>query len=348
MNLNVEDFFVDLGRVRSRKARLLADERRHDALEQDLGVDDGDAAEGRLGGVLPVVVADDEHLDRGARDGHFKQSTRLLLVRVVGVDEQRVEVDVDGVDARVDQRDDGVVVRNVGVVVDVGLVRDVHVEGRLVGDEVVGDVGLLLLVLEEQAARVGHGGLEALNVLNAAVQGVVRRLDHDDLARAALAGALFVLGRDLDLAESKCVDLGQAVGKGLLHFFQALLIHPVVERVAGHEVRGDVVAARSLFHVVGDFFERVELDHRTILRRVVDLGQPGCAHSLLVLLVRSSAPSCCKRSDDGEAGGDLLVSAVGLAFERNGVVVDGKELGVLHVVDAGSVAWAGFGFEVEH
>jgi hypothetical protein len=29
-------------------------------------------------------------------------------------------------------------------------------------------------------------------------------------------------------------------------------------------------------------------------------------------------------------------------------VVDGKELGVLHVVDAGSVAWAGFGFEVEH
>ena len=68
----------------------------------------------------------------------------------------------------------------------------------------------------------------------------------------------------------------------------------------------------------------------------------------MVLLVRCGAPSCCKRADDGEASGDLLVPAVGFAVKGYGVVIDGQERGVLHVVDAGGVALARLGFEVEH
>ena len=63
MNLDVVDDLVHLGDVRGREAGLLSDAGGDDRLEKELGVDDGDAAEGGLGGIFPVVVVDDEHLE---------------------------------------------------------------------------------------------------------------------------------------------------------------------------------------------------------------------------------------------------------------------------------------------
>jgi len=348
MNLDIVDHIVDLRGVRGGEAGLLADAGGDDGLEQEVGVDDGDAAEGGLGGVLPVVVGDDEHLEGRRGDGHLEQRAGLVLVGAVGVGEQGAERDVDGLDAGVDDGDEAVVLGGVRVLVEEGLVRDVDVEGGLVGDEVVDDVGLVLLVLEQDGASVGHGGLEALDVLDAAVEGEGGGPDLDDLARGALIGAVLVLGGDLDLAEGEGLDADEAFGEGLADLVEALFIEPEVEGVAGHELEGDVVAPRALFHVARGLFEGVELDDRAVLLGVHEFRQPRRLDALLVLLVRRGAPSGGERTDDREARGDLLVPAVGVALEGDGVVVDGEELGVLAVVDVGDVARACLGFEVEH
>ena len=77
MNLDVVGNLIHKRSIRSREARLLSDQRRDDALEQGLGVDDGDAAEGRLGGVLPVLVADDDQLEGRGGDCHLQERAGL-------------------------------------------------------------------------------------------------------------------------------------------------------------------------------------------------------------------------------------------------------------------------------
>lgn len=157
---------VDGGGVGGGKRGLGPDERGHNALEQDLGVDERDAAERGVGGGLPVVVADDEHLQRVVGDGDFEERAGPVLASGVGVLEQGGDGDVDGFGAGVDERDH-FLARDLAfdLVVDIGLVLHEDVEHGLVGDEVVGDVGLRLLVLEERDPRVGQGVGEALNVL---------------------------------------------------------------------------------------------------------------------------------------------------------------------------------------
>jgi hypothetical protein len=157
---------VDGGGVGCGEGQLGPDERRNDALEQDVRVDQRDAAEGGVHGRLPEVVADDEHLQSVVGDCEFEEGAGPVLARGVGVLEQGGDGDVDGFGARVDERDHLLAGDlALDLVVDVRLVVAEDVEYGLVGDEVVGDVGLRLLVFEKGGPGVGDRSREALHVL---------------------------------------------------------------------------------------------------------------------------------------------------------------------------------------
>ncbi len=132
---------IDGGGVGGREGSLGPNQRRHDALQQNVGVDQRDAAERGVGGRLPAVVPDDEHLERDVGDGELKEGAGPFLARAVGVLEQRGDRNVDGLGARVDEGDH-LLPRDLDfdLVVDVGLVMGEDVEHRLVGDEVAGDM----------------------------------------------------------------------------------------------------------------------------------------------------------------------------------------------------------------
>ena len=119
-----------------------------------------------MGRRLPEVVADDEHLEGVVGDGQLQEGARIVFASGVGVLEQDGDGDVDGLGARVDEGDHllagGLAL---SVVVDVGLVVGKEMKHRLVGDEIICDMRLRLLVLEQRHARIGDGAGKALDVL---------------------------------------------------------------------------------------------------------------------------------------------------------------------------------------
>ena len=157
---------VDGGRVRGWKRGLDTHKPRDNALEESLGVDDRDAAERRMGGCFPVVVAEDQHLERIVGDGKFEQGAGPFLARRIGVVHECGDGDVDRFSPRVNEGDHLLAFHlSFNLVVEVRLVLHVDVEGWFVCDEVVGNMWLRALVLEDLCARLGEGGWHPFDVL---------------------------------------------------------------------------------------------------------------------------------------------------------------------------------------
>ena len=138
----------------------------NNALKQDIGVDQRDAAERGVGGSLPVVVADDEHLKGVVGDCELEEGARPFLARAVSVLEQSGYGDVDGFCAGVDEGDH-FLTRDLAfdLIMNVCLVVAEDLEHRLIDDKIVCDMRLCLLVLEKSHARVGERAGKAFDVL---------------------------------------------------------------------------------------------------------------------------------------------------------------------------------------
>jgi hypothetical protein len=162
VNLNVVRDVLDDNGVRGVEARLIADLGWDDVLEEQFGVDDRDAAECGVGGVLPEIVLNDEELQGVVCNGHFEQGAGLFFLDAVGVLQEGGDGDVDGIRPGVDERD---VLGDLRVLVDVRLVVGVDEEGGFVGDKVVAQVGLGLLVLEKRGAGIHEVRRKVFDVL---------------------------------------------------------------------------------------------------------------------------------------------------------------------------------------
>jgi hypothetical protein len=168
IDLNVDSVgdVVDGGRVRGWKCGLDTHKPRNNALKKGLGVDDGDAAERRMGGRFPIVVAEDHHLERVVGDGKFEQRAGPFLARRIGVVHERGDGDVDRFSPRINEGDHLFAFHlSFDLVVEVRLVLHVDVERWFVCDEVVGNVWLCALILEDLRARLGKGGWHPFDVL---------------------------------------------------------------------------------------------------------------------------------------------------------------------------------------
>ena len=245
------------------------------------------------------------------------------------------------------------------------LVGNVHVKRRFAGKEIVGNVSLVLLVFQLECARICERRWKAFHILerkvrtgkqsgrsnpylDTAVECEGRRLHFSDLASAALNGGVFASRSDLHFAERHCVNTEQAFRERSLDLVKTFLVQPKDKGVSTDDFAGNIIASRPLLKVVGRFFERVQFDHGAVFVAGIVFRQFECAHSLLVLAIRSAIPSSCQRTNDGDACGNAFVSLIGVAFERYGVVVDGQELGILGAFHGCDMAWARFGLEVEH
>ena len=142
---------LDGGGVRGGERRLRSNEGRDNTLEQGLGVDDWNASKRGVGGRLPVIVVEDQKLEGIVGNGEFKERAGPIFASRVCVVQERRHGDVDGLRAGVDQGYH-LLARNLSLelVVNVRLVLGIDMERRFLGHDVVCDVGLSLLVLEEE------------------------------------------------------------------------------------------------------------------------------------------------------------------------------------------------------
>ena len=131
-------------------------------LEEKFGVYDRNAAECRVGSVLPEVILNDQELQGVVCNSHFDKGAGLFFLVAVGILQQSGDGNVDGIRSGVDERD---VLGDLGVFVDVRLVVGVNEEGGFVGDKVVSQVDLVFLVLEQRGAGVHEGGRKVFDVL---------------------------------------------------------------------------------------------------------------------------------------------------------------------------------------
>ena len=162
VNLNGISNILDHRGILRLEAGLVSDLAGNYAPEQELGVDDGNTAEGRARRGLPEIVVDDVELQGVVGDRHFKQRAGLLLLDGIGVADEGREMNVDRVGACVNEGDE---LRLFHIFVDVSIAGHADEEGWLIDDKVVGQDGLGLVVLDNLSAGVDQGGWEVLEVL---------------------------------------------------------------------------------------------------------------------------------------------------------------------------------------
>ena len=149
----------------------------------------------------------------------------------------------------------------------------------------------------------------------------------------------------MDFTHGKCLDLLDVLF--LPDLANALLVEPEYQGVSGTKLPVNIVDARALFHVAADLLEAPHL-HHWLGPEEVKLRKLLGADALGVLLVRRGAPAGGEWANEGEAGGDSLVSLVSVLLERDARVVDGEELGVFQLIEAGGVNGTGLDSEVLH